>query len=289
MTQAGAVIFDARPCMLGEGALWHPMRKQLFWFDILGKKLLSRQDDLALHWDFADMVSAAGWLDNNRLLLASARALFVFDLQSGAQTHLAALEADMPNTRSNDGRADPMGGFWIGTMGLNAEVGAGAIYRYYRGELHKIFAGITIPNAICFAPNGRCAHFTDTVTGQVMRVALDTQGWPQGKPEVYLNFAGQDFGPDGAVIDAHGHMWLAQWGAGRVACYDAAGQYLRHIEIGAPHSSCPAFGGADMSTLFCTTALQGMDSAARAAHPHAGQTFAAQGVGKGQLEHQVIL
>lgn len=283
------MIYDTRPCALGEGALWHPKRNQLFWFDILGKKLLSRQDDTALEWEFARMVSAAGWLQDDRLLIASDRALFTLDLLSGAQTHVVDLEADNPATRSNDGRVDPMGGFWIGTMGLNAEKGAGAIYRYYCGALRKIYAGITISNAICFSPDGRTAHFTDTVTGLVMRTALDSDGWPQGSPETYLNFAGQDFGPDGAVIDAQGHMWLAQWGAARVACYDAAGHMLRQIDFPAPHCSCPAFGGPDLTTLFCTSALQGMDSAARAAHPHAGQTFAALGVTKGQLEHQVIL
>ena len=81
---------------------------------------------------------------------------------------IAPLEADNPVTRSNDGRADPWGGFWIGTMGFNAEPQAGAIYRYYKGEVLPIVRNITISNAICFAPDRSCAYYTDTPTRQIM-------------------------------------------------------------------------------------------------------------------------
>lgn len=283
------MIFDARKCELGEGPLWHPVAKQLFWFDILGRRLMSCQGDQPQDWLFDEMVSAAGWVSACELLIASETQLFLFDLATGAKSHLAALEAENAVTRSNDGRADPMGGFWIGTMGKQAEKGAGAIYRYYRGELRRLFGDITISNAICFAPDGRSGCFTDTVTGRVMRVALDSQGWPMGPPEVYLDLSDQSSGPDGAVMDTGGNMWLAQWGAGRVACFDPAGQLLRHIAFEAPHTSCPAFGGDALTTLFCTSAQQGMDAAARAACPKAGMVFAAQNVAKGQAEHQVIL
>jgi len=283
------MIYDARTCELGEGPLWHPTLGQLFWFDILGQRMLSRQGDKALEWRFDQMVSAAGWVSDRELLIASETGLFLFDLATAAQRPVAALEADNPVTRSNDGRADPMGGFWIGTMGKNTEKDAGAIYRYYKGELRKLFAPITISNAICFAPDRRSACFTDTVTSQVMRVALDSAGWPVGSPEVYLDLRHESSGPDGAVIDAAGNIWLAEWGASRVSCFDPAGQLLQRIAFDAPHTSCPAFGGPDLTTLYCTTALQHMDAAARAAHPHSGKVFAAAGAGKGQAEHRVIV
>lgn len=283
------MIYDTRMCELGEGPLWHPVRGQLFWFDILNKTLMTQVDGAPHTWVFDQMVSAAGWVSDTELLIASETQLFVFNLETTAQRHIAPLEADNPATRSNDGRADPFGGFWIGTMGKSAEMGAGAIYRYYRGQLRKLFGSITISNSICFSPDGRSAHFTDTVTSRVMRVRLDGEGWPLGAPEVYLDLTGEPSGPDGAVIDAAGNMWLAQWGAGRVACFDPAGHMLRHVEFDAPHTSCPAFGGPDLTTLFCTTALQGMDSTSRARHPDAGKVFWATDVAKGQAEHQVLL
>ncbi len=280
------MIFDDRVCELGEGPFWHPERGQLFWFDILGQRMLSRDATGARDWQFPEMVSAAGWISRDRLLLAGASGLMQFDLETGDTTPLIGLEADRPDTRSNDGRADPQGGFWIGTMGRKAEAGAGAIYRYYRGELRRLFDRITIPNAICFAPGGGLAYFADTVTGRVMRVALDGAGWPKGQPEVFLDLTAEGLNPDGAVIDATGRMWLAQWGAARVACYGPDQTLLDVVTFDAPHTSCPALGG---DTLYCTTALQDMDAPARAAFPHAGKTFMAQGVAKGQAEPRVIL
>ncbi|MCF1709302.1 SMP-30/gluconolactonase/LRE family protein [Tabrizicola sp. J26] len=280
------MIFDDRRCELGEGPLWHPLREQLFWFDILGRSLLSRDETGPRQWQFPQMVSAAGWISRDVLLIAGETGLFRFDLTSGTSEPLAALEADNPQTRSNDGRADPQGGFWIGTMGKKAETGAGAIYRYFRGELRKLFPSISIPNSMCFTPDGRTAQFADSPTRRVMRVSLDAQGWPVGEPQVFLQLAPNGPEPDGAVMDVDGVTWLAEWGAARVAAYAPDGSYLRSVPFDAPHTSCPAFGG---TTLYCTSALQGMDDAARSAKPHAGKTFIAKSVAQGQLEHQVIL
>lgn len=282
-------IFDNRTCDLGEGPLWHPMRGQLFWFDITGRRMLSRANDRPLEWSFDEMHSAAGWIDHDTLLLASETGLWKFNLEGGSRSLICALEADNPVTRSNDGRADPQGGFWIGTMGKNAEAGAGAIWRWYRGELRRLFAPITISNAISFAPDGRTACFCDTVTGQVMRVALDADGWPDSTPEVYLDLRTERLNSDGAVIDTSGAIWVAQWGAARVACYGPDGRFIRALDIPAPHASCPAFGGPDLTTLFVTSAAQGLDAQGLADAPLSGQVFAQNSGTTGQAEHRVII
>lgn len=282
------MIFDNRPCDLGEGAFWHPTRAQFFWFDILNSKLLT-QDNGPREYLFSEMASAAGWLDHDQLMIATERRFLRLNLVTSAQTDVIGLEADNPVTRSNDGRADPKGGFWIGTMGKSAQFQAGAIYRLYQGEVRKIFDRITISNSICFARDGSFAHFSDTALGQVYKVALDSQGWPKGQPDLFLDFTAQGLNPDGAVLDAEGLLWIAEWGAGRVAAYAPDGAFVRAVHVGGPHSSCPAFGGADLTTLFCTTALQDMDDTARTAHPEAGKVFALPQIAKGQAEHQVIL
>lgn len=280
-------VFDARPCELGEGPLWHPLRGQLYWFDILGSRLLTRSGAEAQEWRFAEMVSAAGWVDRDRLLIASETRLFTFDLTTGAQETVAPLEAGDPLTRSNDGRADPQGGFWIGTMGKDPQPGQGAIYRFFRGEVRKLFSRIGIPNAIAFAPGGRSATFTDSATRTVWRVALDGEGWPAGAPEVFLALPPDGPEPDGAVFDAEGRFWLAEWGGFRVSCFAPDGTRLLEVPVDAPHASCPAL--TPDGRLCCTTALQGMDAAARAAHPLSGQTFVATVAARGQAEHRVLL
>lgn len=285
------MILDDRVCELGEGLLWHPLRKQLFWFDILGNRMLSQSPAGPQEWQFAERVSAAGWISDSELLIASETGLFRFDLVSGTREGVAEVEADNPRTRSNDGRADRQGGFWFGTMGKGGgnDPDAGAIYRYHRGEVRRLFGGLTIPNSISFAPDGRSAQFSDTLTHKVMRVALDAQGWPAGTPQVYLDLTAEALLPDGAVCDAAGNLWLAQWGSSRVACYAPDGALLRTVGFDAPHTSCPAFGGDGLTTLFCTTALEHMSASARAACPMAGMTFAVADVARGLPEPRVIL
>jgi sugar lactone lactonase YvrE len=282
-------VFDARICGLGEGALWHPRRGQLFWFDILGKRMLTQTPDGPQDWTFAEMVSAAGWLDHDNLLIASETALFRFDLTTGQRHNVAALEANNPATRSNDGRADRQGGFWIGTMGKAAEDEAGAIYRYYKGEMRCLFGSVTIPNGICFAPDGRTAYFTDTATQIINRVALDVEGWPATAPEPLIDLRPTDQNPDGAVVDVAGNIWVALWGAAQIAVFDPQGQLVRTVPLAAPHATCPAFGGAGLDRLFCTSATQGMDSAARAGFPDAGKVFVFDCGATGLAEPQVTL
>ncbi|MGC3937493.1 SMP-30/gluconolactonase/LRE family protein [Roseobacter sp. EG26] len=284
-----AQVYDARKCQLGEGPLWHPQRQQLFWFDILGRKLLTKDASGSKDWDFDEEVSAAGWIDEATLLIASATGLWRFDLRDGNRSIISPLERDNAVTRSNDGRADPWGGFWIGTMGYNAEKGAGAIYRLYQGQLRKLFGEITISNTICFAPNRSTAYFSDTATGKVMRVALDRSGWPDAAPEVFLDLTAEGLNPDGAVVDKSGTLWIAQWGAGRVAAYAPSGQFTQAIDVPAAHSTCPAFGGKDLGDLLITSARQGIPVAQLTEQSKDGQTFVVEKIAQGVPEPRVIL
>ncbi|MCX7568136.1 SMP-30/gluconolactonase/LRE family protein [Sulfitobacter sp. F26169L] len=272
-------VFDHTQCQLGEGPLWHPERQSLFWFDVLGRRL---HGEGAVR-QFDECVSAAGWIDHDHLLIASETRLFTYHLETGAQKHIAPLEANNPVTRSNDGRADPFGGFWIGSMGKDHEKFAGAIHRYYRGTVETLFSGLTVANAICFTPDKRFAHYTDTFTRQIMRVELDGEGWPKGAGQVFIDTKAEGLNPDGAVVDTDGCLWVAQWGAARVARYGPDGQFMGAVSVAAKQASCPAFGGADLSVLFITSAATGLDG------PDEGKTFAIPTQARGQREHRVIV
>ena len=281
--------WDDRACELGEGALWHPERRQLTWFDIPAGRLHTRQDGAPRTFDLGEMASAAGWIDRDTLLIATETALRTLDLETGALTHLHDLEAENPATRSNDGRADPWGGFWIGTMGKGGEDGAGALYRLHRGELRRLHDGLSIPNAICFAPDTPLAYWTDTPTQVVMRQPLDPgTGWPAGDPEPHLDLSRTSRRPDGAVTDAAGNLWIAEFGGGRVTCNAPDGTLLSVHEVGGTNSTCPAFGGGDLTTLYVTTARQGLPEE-KLADPAQGCTFALPGAGRGRPEPRVIL
>lgn len=283
------MIHDSRICALGEGALWHPTRNQFFWFDILGQCLMSQDADGPRTWRFPELVSAAAWVTDDVLLIAGERDLFLFDLNSEEIEVLCALEADNPGTRSNDGRADRQGGFWIGTMSKGGEMrGKGAIYRYYKGELRVLYPQVSIPNSICFTPDGGHAYFSDNFTQNVMKVALDADGWPVGAPSVFVTLP-DGLSPDGATVDADGNFCCAIWGGSRVAVYAPDGTLLREFPFAAPHTTCPAFGGPDLTTLYCTTATAGLSDDILAAHPLSGSTFQALNAGRGLPEPRFVL
>ena len=109
------------------------------------------------------------------------------------------------------------------------------------------------------------------------------------EPEVWRDFSYKKWGVDGAIIDAEGNMWNAQWGGGRIAGYGPDGEFLEVHDIPARQVTCPAFGGSDLTTLYVTSATQGLTEAQLQSHPDSGKVFALHGVAQGQAEHQVTL
>jgi len=259
-------------CTLGEGPLWHPERERLFWFDI-PKGLLYCCDALGgqpRSWGFGEPASAAGWVDRKTLIVATASGLQKFDLETGGWETVVQMEADNPVTRSNDGRTGPDGSFWVGTMGRQLEPRAGAYYRYHDGNLSRLIGNVSIPNATCFAPDARTAYLADTREQVIWRWALDEMGNPEGERQVHINLREQDISPDGAVCDAEGYLWNAQWGSSRLARYAPDGSEDRVIELPVSQPTCPAFGGKDLSTLYVTSACENLSVEALSQQPKAG-------------------
>lgn len=276
---------------LGEGPTYDPGTETLFWFDIRESRLLSRgaSGGTEVH-PLPMMASALAVIDDHRQLLLTEQGLFVRDAASGRLTQHTPLEAEKAHTRSNDARVHPSGAFWMGTMGKSAERRAGAIYWHFRGETRLLYPGISIPNSICFSPDGSVAYFADSAQGDIMRVDCDpVSGLPTGEPRVFRDGAASPGEPDGSIVDEDGVHWNARWGAGRVEAYTPAGTLLRSIDIPARQVSCPAIYGHRADRIAVTTAWQGYDEQARAADPQAGRTFLLDLPVKGRFEPRVLL
>lgn len=285
-----AILCDER-CHLGEGPTYDAATDTAWWFDIVERRLFEAQlgsGRTTIH-SLGVMGSALGRIDAHRQLVVADDGLYVRALTDGRMELFRPLEADSSATRSNDARVHPSGTFWIGTMGRRAETGAGAIYALHRGELSLLYGEITIPNAICFSPDGAVGYFADTGKNLLFRVDLDaTTGLPCGAPVPLVTRRGGG-GIDGAVVDADGLIWNARWGGGCVDVYSPQGQHLRSVRVPARQSSCPAFVGRDFSRLLVTSAWQDMTDDDRRADPDHGRTFVLGVATRGRPEPDVKL
>ncbi len=253
-------IFDENICELSEGALWHPIRQELFWFDVNNRKLYARglNDSEAKSWDMPEMFSAAAWIDDSQFLMVSETGLWFFDVENNTLDKHLDVETDLNNRRSCDGRTDPMGGFWFGMMDKDEAANAGVIYRYYKGELKKIYDNLTKPSAICFSLTGDYVFYSDTVKGRIHHAPLDNDGWPLRESDVYRDLRMEGRYPDGAITDAEGNLWNVQWGSGRIGVYGEQGDFIEAHETAPALLSSLAFGGEEFDTLFVTSCTIGL-------------------------------
>lgn len=266
-------ILSPENSILGEGPTYDPATDTIWWFNILGKELheLELVSGAKRVHALPMMASVLARVDAGRQLIATEEGLFLRDTASGALTPHAVLEPGNSGNRSNDGRTHPSGALWIGTMGKRAETGAGAIYHVARGTVTKIFDKVSIPNAICFSPDGSVGYYVDSKAGLLMRVPVDpATGLPAGEATVLVDSSGEEGDIDGAVCDRDGHIWNARWGAGCVDRYAPDGTRLERYRVPVRQPSCPVFFGRDGDRLAVTSAWEGLDEAARASQPQAG-------------------
>lgn len=279
-------ILDAVDSQLGEGPTYDPATDTAFWFDIKGQKLhelhLATLKKTVHALPFLGSVLAV--IDAKRQLIVSDQGLFIRSVADGTLALFAKLE-DKAENRSNDGRVHPSGALWASTMGRTAQKHSGAIYHVAGMTVTKLFSDVTIPNGICFSPDGATGYFVDSAVNKIMRVPLDPKtGLPAGEPQVFADQSGEPGDVDGSVCDADGLIWNARWGQGAVDVYKPDGTKVARYSVPATQSSCPAFIGAKADRLLVTSAWADMDAAARLTDPHAGKTFELGIVVKGRFE-----
>ncbi|WP_309086315.1 SMP-30/gluconolactonase/LRE family protein [Chelativorans sp.] len=292
MNEVRVSVFSDVACQLGEGPSYDARTDTLFWFDIVGRKLLERRlagTRTHVH-DLPLMASALADVDEERQLIVTETGLHLRDRATGKLELLVEVEADRPDTRSNDARPHPAGSLWFGTMSKKGTEHAGAIYWFFKGEVRRLFSHITTPNSICFSPDGTIAYFADTRENRLYRVTCDPEtGLPVDDPVVAIESKDMPGGMDGSVMDVHGTIWNARWGGGSIDAWSQSGELIRSIPMPARQISCPVFVGPKASRLAATSAFNGMDEEARKADPEAGKTFLLDLEVQGRFDPPVLI
>ena len=196
------------------------------------------------------------------------------DLNSGAvRATVCEIEPDLPGNRANDGKLDPAGRFWIGTMSNDGSVeGAGALYRLDGNTLTRVLDRLTIANGLGWTADTRNMFFIDSPTREVWAFDFDPSNSSIRNRCTVVRVAEELGIPDGMCVAPDDTIWVAHWGAGCVCRWDpSTGALLEQINTGCPHttSCCLAPDG----TLFITTSRLGLDESALASAPLSGGLF----------------
>lgn len=279
---------------LAEGPFWHAQQGALYFVDIKGKTVHRCAEDGGARatWTLPDQVGfalpmadggllcglpgrvARLSLDGGKMETALSGApgqAASFDPSGGALETLLALEGHLPGNRNNDGYVDVAGRLWFGTMD-NAETAAtGALYRWDGKHLLQQDAGYIITNGPCVSPDGRTFYHTDTLAGLIYAFDLAPDGSLSNR-RVLVRTAAPGY-PDGTAIDAEGALWVSMFRGARIDRYAPDGALIGSIAMPCSNITKVAFGGADLRTVFVTTARKGLTVEELSREPLAGGIF----------------
>ncbi|MFO1252494.1 MAG: SMP-30/gluconolactonase/LRE family protein [Inhella sp.] len=280
MTEPRIQALGSHRCELGESPLWHPAEQALYAVDIPRRQILrwrSGQTEPEI-WAQDAEPSCLALRAQGGLLVARRDGLFAFDPERGSSERLQPPPFDPTRQRYNDGKVDAAGRLWVGTID-DARAPEAALYRLDRDGAQRRAGGITTSNGLAWSPDGRWMYWADTKAHTVFRLGFDAEQGELGEAEAWLRFPPrapeqplESYGgrPDGAAVDAEGCYWVAMFEGQRLLRLAPDGQLLQAVELPVRCPTMPCFGGADLRTLYLTTAREKRPAEELAAQPLAG-------------------
>ena len=261
----------------GEGPLWHGNR--LLYVDIEAHKIVafdpkSGQESI---WDVGQRVGTVVPRAQGGLVWAGDDGFFFFDEQSGASTAIADPEPDLPDNRFNDGKCDPAGRFWAGTICLKKQP-EGALYVLHTDlRVEKKFGPVTNSNGIIWSKDASTMFYIDTPSKKIRAFDFDRATSAISNERVIWDTSADASSPDGMTIDSEDRLWIAFCHGGKVVCFDPATRKVEEqIDFPCVETTACAFGGDDLGDLYITTGLKpGLDE------PLAGRLFVCRPGAKG--------
>jgi sugar lactone lactonase YvrE len=274
MTESIRALLD-QPFELAEGPVW--FQGLLWWVDIMAGTLHRWDPTSQEHEsrDTGDLLGAAVPCTDGRWLLAQNRSLVVFDWERGTSKLIATLDNERPRNRCNDGKCDPQGRFWFGTMNMDSLERAGSLYCQSTADgCQPRQDGVTISNGIAWSRDGDVMYYIDSPTRRVDAFDFDQVNGHIHSRRTLIEFGEQDGWPDGMTIDVDELLWIAMWGGAKIAVVDSkSGERVREIPMPVSQPTSCTFGGDDLGELFVTSAWEGMTARQREAESLAGSVF----------------
>lgn len=269
-------VLEAR-ALLGEGPVWDVERGILYWVDIERGEVHrfdpGRFEDKAV--SLGMRVGAVVPARSGELVVATQDGFGIFDQRKGRLTALANPEADNPDNRFNDGKCDPVGRFWAGTMSMSGRKGAGALYCLDTdASVTRRIEGVSISNGLAWSLDEQTMYFIDSPTRQVVAYDYDADTGEVANERVVVDVPAAEGTPDGMAIDAEGKLWIAMWGGWQVCRFDpGSGRLIESISLPVARVSSCAFGGPNLDWLYITTARKGLREEDLREQPLAGGLF----------------
>lgn len=261
---------------LGEGAIWHPSENKLYWIDIEGKELhiFNPKDKTDIVLRVGERVGTVVPVSKGGALVALQTGIHFINTKTGELNFLAN-PLPHQNIRFNDGKCDPAGRFWVGSMHLDQTTGAASMYRLDAdGSIHEMFDDVSISNGITWSADAKKMYYVDSPLNRIDAFDYNIETGAIKNRRVIVTIADELGGPDGMTIDEEGKLWVALWGGNGVGRFDpASGKLLQKIDVPAPHITSCAFGGEHLDTLYITSAREGLTEQQLEQYPLSGGLF----------------
>lgn len=270
------LVLDAR-AQLGEGAIWDAGRQVLYWVDITGQKLHEFNPATRANrtWEMGQLIGTVVARRSGGVMVAVYDGFAAFNLDTAKLEIIADPEADLPDTRFNDGKCDPAGRFWAGTMSTKGVPGAGSLYVLDADHsVRRMVTGVGTSNGIVWSLDQRTMYYIDTKLQRVDAFDYDLATGNIGNRRVAVPIPADQGRPDGMTLDAEGMIWVAHWEGWRVTRWNpVTAELLATIKVPVARVTSCAFGGPQLDTLYITTARPAADVPGQ---PQAGGLFAVQ-------------
>lgn len=266
--------------ILGEGPVWDEVEEKLYWIDILSGSLFaySLREKKNRTYDAGAHLGAVALRRKGGLLMALQTGFAFFDPIERQLTHVTDPEPHIPDNRFNDGKCDPSGRFWAGTLSYTLGEGAGTLYCLDTDlSVSPKLQDLTIPNGMAWNSSRDRFYFIDTPTGTICSFDYDDGSGKISNREIVRYIDSSEGFPDGMTIDDEDGLWIALYGGGKVIRIDpVSGKTLFEVQLPVPKVTSCTFGGPELDELYITTAREHMSKEEIARWPLSGSLFKAK-------------